>query len=91
MIRRLLIWLRLGRYLPRCGAEPPWRLADAGPCIIPAGHETSHRDGAAWHADGSGFIWTDGQWRWMGPVVDLAEEYRDLPDRELSGFEDWFE
>jgi hypothetical protein len=86
VIRRLVIWLRLGRYLPRCGAEPPWRLADAGPCIIPAGHETSGHDDADWHADGTGYIWNDhtGRWRWQGPILDLSREYRDLPDRETN-------
>lgn len=91
MIRRLAITLRLGRCLPRCGALPPGHLTDAGPCIIPRGHETSGRDDADWHADGYGFIWNATRWRWMGPVIDLAEEYRDLPDRELNGFEEWIE
>jgi hypothetical protein len=88
MIRRLLIALRLGRRLPRCGAPPPWRLADAGPCIIPAGHETSGRVSAAWHADGNGYIWNATEWRWMGPLVDLAPEYRSDPARTPSGFEE---
>lgn len=91
MIRRILIALRFGRLLPRCAAAPPWRLSDAGPCIIPRGHEASGRDDADWHADGNGFIWNKatGHWSWMGPTLDLAEMYRDLPDREPNGFEEW--
>jgi hypothetical protein len=42
-----------------------------------------------WHADGNGFIWNATEWRWMGPVVDLAAELRDHPARTLNGFEEW--
>lgn len=87
MIRRLLITLGLGARLPRCGAPAPWRLCDAGPCILPAGHETEPDDSAPWHADGNGYIWSDTEWRWMGPLVDLADEYRSDPSRTPSGYE----
>lgn len=92
MIRRLIIFLRLGHRLPRCGARAPWRLApDCGPCIIPAGHETSGRDDADWHADGGGFIWSETEWRWMGPLADLDELYRSDPSRTPSGWEEYLQ
>lgn len=76
-MNRLQAWRN--RRKPRCAAPPPWKLPDAAPCCCPRGHEHTDRDDRDWHADGRGFIWNDvlGQWRWMGPVVDLAEEYAD--------------
>jgi hypothetical protein len=71
---------------PRCGDAPPWRLADAGPCIVYRGHGRHDReDDQVWHADGYGFIWTADRWAWRGPTLDLADMYRDLPDRDTSG------
>lgn len=72
---------------PRCNAEPPWRLIDAGPCIVYRGHERREKgEHADWHADGSGFIWNATRWQWMGPVIGPEEyavaawgEYRDPP------------
>ena len=69
-------WSR-ARYGPQCGAEPPWRLPDAGPCCVrsrPAGGHLGETEG--WHADGRGFIWNDelGRWQWMGPPIG-PEEY----------------
>lgn len=58
---------------PRCTATPPWRLADAGTCIIPRGHERLARDDADWHADGTGYIWNADRWAWRGPVIDLSD------------------
>lgn len=78
MIYRLLITLRLGRWLPRCAVSPPWRLADAGPCITPRGHEQSGRPDADWHADGQGYIWNADRWRWMGPPVRMEDLYDPL-------------
>jgi hypothetical protein len=68
-------WTRL-RYGAACGAKPPWRLVDAGPCII--GSRTGNHE---WHADGRGFIWNDSQWRWMGLTVNLSEVLRRHPNR----------
>lgn len=61
------------RYGPRCAAAPPWRLADAGLCICPRGHE--HHDGPSpdWHADGTGWIWNADRWAWRGPVISLED------------------
>lgn len=64
---------------PRCGAEPFWRLPDAGPCCIYRGHEGD------WHADGWGYIWTADRWAWRGPLVDLADQLREDPDRDTWG------
>lgn len=65
------------RFGPRCGAPPPWRLADdAGTCVGYRGHDRDPRkDGPDWHADGRGYIWNDviGRWQWMGPVIDVEE------------------
>jgi hypothetical protein len=70
-VRRL--WARL-RWGPPCGAEPPAKLPDAGPCLLPRRRHGVPDEG--WHADGNGYIWNDelGRWRWMGPVVDLGSE-----------------
>jgi len=70
---------------PRCGAEPPWRLADAGPCIIYRGHDREDRENADWHADGWGFIWNATRWAWRGPRLDLSDALRDHPTRDSSG------
>jgi hypothetical protein len=81
-MRLLLRWPLVGTVLyqwqPRCRTNPPWKIATAEPaagsCILPAWF--AHREG--WHADGTGYVWNDHQWVWRGPVVDLAEAYRDL-------------
>lgn len=80
-------WTKEHRESTRCGAEPPWRLVDAGTCVAPKGHEGADPD-HDWHADGNGYIWTDTAWRWMGPVVDLSEEMANHPARELHGLEE---
>lgn len=67
---------------PRCGDKGPWRLADCGTCIIYRRH--TNPDGPLWHADGTGFIWTEDRWAWRGPVVNLADVYREDPDRETA-------
>lgn len=91
---RLVYWwfcLRhpVRRWGPRCGDRPYWRLVDAGTCIAYRAHGRHDRhdreDGQVWHADGNGYIWTDGQWAWRGPIVDLADVLRDHPDRDTSG------
>jgi hypothetical protein len=86
--RRLRAWWWLRK--PRCGALPPWRLIDAGPCCRPAGHHRwKAKHDPEWCADGNGFIWTATEWRWMGPVIDLADVLQDHPARTLNGFEEW--
>lgn len=70
---------------PRCGAEPPWRLADAGACVVYRGHSEVSDDGQVWHADGTGYIWSATRWAWRGPMVDLADVLRDHPDRDTWG------
>lgn len=71
---------------PRCGAEPPWRLADARPCCIYRGHErTKKGDHADWHADGYGYIWNADRWAWRGPLTDLTGDLLVHPARDTSG------
>jgi hypothetical protein len=72
---------------PRCAAEPPWRLADAGPCIVYRGHDHTEDDGQVWHADGTGYIWSATRWAWRGPLVDLSDDLLVHPARDDS--QDW--
>lgn len=47
-----------------------------------------------WHGDGNGYIWNDvlGRWQWMGPVVNLADEYPNPPqgDNETGDLRAYF-
>jgi hypothetical protein len=88
-VRLRLCWFAVRhpvrRWGPRCADDPPWRLADAGTCIIYRGHTDLTPEGDLWHGDGNGYIWTADRWAWRGPMIDLATEYRDHPDRDTDG------
>lgn len=79
-------WLRLipRRFRRRCGALPPEKLPDAGPCTMYRGHEkdTLKSGSDEWfHWSGepeNEYLWNDTRWGWRGPVMDLHDMYSDL-------------
>lgn len=61
------LWMRIWaplRYGPSCGAEPPADAPGAGPCVI---RRRGHLRWPNTHADGTGWVWNDHGYHWMGP------------------------
>jgi hypothetical protein len=79
--RNAIRWSRDHR---RCQTQPPWDLTNAQTCIL---RRDRHDQ---WHADGTGYISNDHEFRWMGEPGRLPHAMRTHPARKPNGTEETY-